>query len=197
MTLGTFLLSISHYRTLSFFLIISIFIVDAFKNSDDEEKYNIPRKCILKQIAVCFVICLSVLLFVDYDYVEYKNVDSIMEYMKENIPIDNKIYAESSSAYLEYVGYKVYIDNRIELFLKKMNKKSDILSECFKVRNNIGIDEFLNKYNFDYLLLERKGAINYKLSNDKNYKIIKKQKVNKDEEYYLYMKVGARNEKNN
>jgi len=66
-----------------------------------------------------------------------------------------KIYAGyNDGGYLEYRGYKPYLDPRGEVFLKKNNKKEDILYEWDDFNNGrIKVEEFLDKYHFDYLLV--------------------------------------------
>ena len=55
---------------------------------------------------------------------------------------------------MEYRGYKPYLDPRGEVFLKKNNKKEDILYEWDDFNSGrIKVEEFLDKYHFDYLLV--------------------------------------------
>ncbi|MBO7657098.1 hypothetical protein J6S55_00385 [Candidatus Saccharibacteria bacterium] len=66
-----------------------------------------------------------------------------------------KIYAGfDGGGYAIYRGYKTYMDSRMEVFLKANNGKEDIFVEWYDLQHNkIEKTDFLDKYNFDYLLL--------------------------------------------
>ena len=58
--------------------------------------------------------------------------------------------------YLEFKGYHPYIDGRAELFLKKNNKEFDYLNEYVRLCNaKLYYKDFLNKYNFNYIIVEK------------------------------------------
>ena len=66
------------------------------------------------------------------------------------------VYASfNNGGYVEFRGYKAYIDPRAEVFLKINNKKEDIHSEYYDFQfGKIDVATFLNKYNFDFLLVD-------------------------------------------
>ncbi len=56
--------------------------------------------------------------------------------------------------YVEFRGYKAYLDPRAEIFLKVNNGKEDILKEWNDFRRgDIKTEDFLEKYDFDYLVV--------------------------------------------
>ena len=67
--------------------------------------------------------------------------------------------------YAEYKGIKVYLDPRAEVFLKKNNKKKDILVEYYKLQSRqIDIDklkEKLNEKKITYRKLAKMTGISY------------------------------------
>jgi hypothetical protein len=65
--------------------------------------------------------------------------------------------------YVEYRGYKAYLDPRAEVFLKKNNKKKDILEEREGIGKDAAARDFLKEYDFDYLLIDEREKI---LSNE-------------------------------
>ena len=69
---------------------------------------------------------------------------------------DLKVYASYNwGGYVDFRGYKAYIDPRAEVFLERNNKKENILKEYNDLRaRRINIDDFLAKYDFDYLLVD-------------------------------------------
>lgn len=84
-----------------------------------------------------------------------------------------KIYTGyGDGAYFEFKGYKPYIDPRAEVFLKKNNGKEDILLEWYEMtRGYTKIKDFLDKYDFDYLLVRNDSAILTGLE-DERYELI-------------------------
>lgn len=91
-----------------------------------------------------------------------------------------KIYVSyDDGGFLEYRGYKPYIDPRMEVFLKANNGKEDIFKEFYDLdRGDINKQEFLNKYDFDYLVVWETDKL-YTLD-DKGYEMIFDKKENKD-----------------
>ena len=77
----------------------------------------------------------------------------------------------NEGGYLEYRGYKPYIDPRMEVFIKSNNGKADIFQEYYEMYNgDMEKDEFLRRYDFDYLVV-REGEKLYDLPNSKYEKI--------------------------
>ena len=113
--------------------------------------------------------------------------------------IQQKIgYGEGS--YYEYRGYKCYLDPRAEVFLKSNNKKEDILLEYYLLQHGIiSYQDFIDKYNFDYILVSDNDVIYYQIIKDNTYEkvyegtsieddnLLKKYKLN----YRLYKKKEA------
>ena len=66
-----------------------------------------------------------------------------------------KIYTGfNDGGFLEYRGYKPYIDSRMEVFIKANNGKEDIFKEYYDLEHgNISKEDFLGKYDFDYLVV--------------------------------------------
>ena len=88
---------------------------------------------------------------------------------KENVDKENaKIYSGfDDGGYLEYRGYKAYMDPRMEVFIKANNGKEDIFKEWYNLRNgDIKKRDFLDKYEFDYLVTIESEKL-YEPENDK------------------------------
>ena len=83
-----------------------------------------------------------------------------------------KIYTGYNiGGYVEYRGYKPYLDPRGGDFIKKSNGREDILQEWVDFEDGkIKKEDFLGKYNFDYLIVKDDDLL-YDYSND-NYKMI-------------------------
>lgn len=78
-------------------------------------------------------------------------LDSLSDKEKENLVIFNSLV---NGGYLEWRGYKTYIDQRPELYCKEINGKADIYNEYLDVKNGrIDFQKFLDKYGFNYLIV--------------------------------------------
>ena len=105
-------------------------------------------------------------------------MDSSMKSGIDKLTSDNDVsnirlycnYGECN--YAEYLGIKVYIDSRAEIFLKANNKKSDILEELYMLQNgHIYYKDFLDKYNFTHLLVKENDYLYHLLLHDFDYEI--------------------------
>ena len=70
-----------------------------------------------------------------------------------------KVFTDyNDGGYFEFMGYKPYIDPRAEVFYKINNKKEDIFAEYRDfVKGKIRREEFLEKYNFEYIVAEKEN----------------------------------------
>ena len=112
-----------------------------------------------------------------YDIVNY--LDGVSD---KNI----KLYTGyDDGGYLQYRGYKTYIDPRAEVFLKANNKKEDIMVEYYNLQcGRINAYSFLDKYNFDYLIVGDDDILyNYI---DNGYEVIHEDK---DINYIIYKRI--------
>ncbi len=75
-----------------------------------------------------------------------------------------KVYTGyNDGGYLEFRGYRPYLDPRAEVFLEVNNKKEDILTEYIDLREGRGDKEkFLEKYEFDYLVVRGEYDLFYR-----------------------------------
>lgn len=80
-----------------------------------------------------------------------------------------KVYADyNSGGYVEYRGYRAYIDPRMEVFIKANNGKEDIFQEFYNLKNGLmETEEFLDKYNFDFLVVYEYDRLYDKVDEEK------------------------------
>ena len=65
------------------------------------------------------------------------------------------------------------------MFLKAKNKKEDIFIEYYDlVSRNIDYRDFLNKYNFDYLIVYSFENLYYDLEHEEDYEVVYETKIN-------------------
>lgn len=152
--LGTSYLSLSHYRGILFLLLSSILLIgNCFNDNINYKKYNLMKY--EKIIYICIIITVSLFTILNIEFDRSNKLDQIVEYLDNNKKQGIVLYTEyDDGGYFEYRGYRTYIDPRAEVFLKSNNKKKDIMKEYYNLRaGKLSAKEFLNKYNFDYLIV--------------------------------------------
>ena len=93
-------------------------------------------------------------------------VDNIDYFSKKT---DAKVFTSFNyGGYLEFRGYKPYIDPRAEVYLRVNNHKEDIYHEYNMFEQYaIDLDIFLEKYNFDYIVATIDDRMYYDINDDK------------------------------
>lgn len=180
LVLGTLFMSIMHYKCFPLYYIASFsYLAYLLRNDFNEYKehfhYNLSFKIKYIALILLFTIC-TIRAFTGINEFKYP-LEPIINYLDENnVSKDSKVYINYDfGGYLEYKGYKAYMDPRAEIFLKTINKKEDIFDEYInltKTKNPKEYDNFINKYNFDYLILFDSETLYYYLENNKDYKIV-------------------------
>lgn len=115
---------------------------------------------------------------------------SAIEYLDNSNIDEDKIILYNdynNGGYIEFRGYKVYIDQRAESFDKHINEKYDVFTEYTSIIDGKGYnttwseddkiqltnEEFINKYKFNFMLTEDDSPINYYLlDNDNNWDLV-------------------------
>lgn len=183
LTLGTTYMGISAIRSYCIFLICGLIPLSYyFKDyklktleKRNDKKTLLIRKILIGLITVVFIFDIfkiyrsnNNLNAVHQDLI--KSADYLEKFNKSNV----KLYtAFNEGGYLEFKGYKVYIDPRAEVFLKNNNKKYDVMKEFISLESGkIYYKEILNKYNFTHLLVSKNDILNTYLPYDKDYKLI-------------------------
>lgn len=96
----------------------------------------------------------------------YSLVNFIDEHFDKNI----KIFASyDDGGYLEYRGYKPYIDARAEVFLKSNNHQYDYFSEFYDLYIGINSNDFYEKYQFDVIIASNGLLLTNNLETDDEY----------------------------
>lgn len=194
LALGTFLLASQHSRNVWFILlgvtplvvmVLDNYVKDTVKIKYKEEEY--------KLLSLVFTLALVVLFFIIDPAIRYDEMDvysaptSAVEYLN-SIEEDKKddivlFTGFNNGAYLEWNGYKVYMDARPELFEDKIGGQGDIYSEYIDVcKGNIDYAEFLEKYGFTHLILDSEVAFSTYLKCTGDYDIV----VDIEDEYKLF-----------
>ena len=191
--LGTTLLSLQHLKGELFFLISSVIIINNnLKDIFPEENKNSSTE-INKKIKILLLTILCIITLISFKNKKYiKEADNyyyeISEILKENKAESSVIYTGyNAGAYIEYQGFKCYIDPRAEVFLKSNNKKEDIFVEYYEFQNGkINIKKFIDKYKFDYIIIDNyENILHTYIDEIEEYTQI----YNKNDELKLYKRI--------
>ncbi|MBE6161213.1 MAG: hypothetical protein E7158_03235 [Firmicutes bacterium] len=175
--IGTTYLAISSNRSILFLVISSIYPLSMYLNDNfyyvKENKYN--NKHLFFIIMILFII-IPIIVVLKCNLICYRQpMKEGIDYINKNKENSNvKIYCPyGECSYAEWVGLKPYIDSRAEVFLKSNNKKSDILEEYYDLLNGkIYYKDFLDKYDFDYLLVMERDPMYQNILHDSDYEIV-------------------------
>lgn len=141
-------------------------------------KYSFKKYLLIN--ALCLVIVTGLIY---KSYSNFKNVNPInnfgypikaTDYLLDNYDFTKVklINAYNDGAYLAYRGIPVFIDSRQDLYSKTFNKKSEILLDEIKLREECEYDELMKKYNADIILISKNEHVSKVLEKDDNYKLV-------------------------
>lgn len=209
--IGTCYLGLSHYKGVMFFLIC---IIPSFSHnfqnifSEKEKQLKFYNE---KKVNITLIVMATIFLIVygykvcstNFSKQHKPYLYNITNYLNNNVNKDSKIYTGyNDGGYLEYRGYKCYLDPRAEVFLKSNNKKEDILKEYYKLQTGkLNYKDFLSKYNFDYLIVSEEDILYYYIDNTQ-YEIVYEEEIthhiygNKEVNYRIYKKGIIDDDKN-
>lgn len=99
-----------------------------------------------------------------------------IDYIVDNYEIteSTKVYTGyNNGAYAIYRNLKCYLDPRMEVYLKSQNGVKDIFDEYISLQNqDLYYEEFLNRYNFDYIVASDNDILYKKLLDNTEYSCI-------------------------
>ena len=198
LTIGIIYLTLSHYKCLVFFVVICPFVL-AYNFKNNEKKNTIKTVLYEKVIYIVMIVLIMALTLFKVHLDDNADVKEFADYLDKNASKDIKLFTDyNDGGYMEYRGYKCYIDPRAEVFLKNNNQKEDIFDEYYKLEeNDIDYEEFLNKYNFDYLLVNNssKHFLNYLQKNDEYQEVLAMYTdVKYDIKTYLFKRIESNRE---
>jgi hypothetical protein len=200
--LGTLVLALTSYKSTAFFIIagfpaasycLSEFSFDLKISNQKANKKTIKLRATLSALVI---VMLGVLIFVTtYNYSNdyepffssiqsqsntnkslYNVLDNVVEIL-DNVKDKNSIVLYTgfdNGPYMEFNGYHPYIDCRAELFLKDNNGEYDYMAEIYHLSTaSIYYKDFLNRYNFNYLIVQSGEEYLYSsLIHDDDYEIV-------------------------
>ena len=182
--IGTSYLAFDATKSFYLFLFCSLFgLSKLFKNN--KTNYNeFSKNYHFFHLSLTIIIAVFLLLVINNqkmpenkEFIDF--LDTVVE-DKEKIKL---FTGYEDGSYAEYRGYYCYLDPRGEIFLKSNNHTEDIYEEFEDVTHlKINYKEFIDKYKFDYMLVENESSLGY-LMKDNSHKYIN---VKENEMYILY-----------
>ena len=176
--IGTTYLALSSYRGIVFFIIASIYpLAFYFKNNFYyiKDKNNLSPKLVYIFLFLIFVLVPFFVIIKNDLIITDFPMKSGINYILENEDVSEvKLYCNYGECnYAEYMGIKVYLDSRAEVFLKDNNHKEDILKEYYLLQHHaIYYKNFIDKYNFTHLLVKETDVLYQNLLHDDNYEVV-------------------------
>ena len=172
--LGFSFMAFLNIRNCSFLIIGTMpFFVTGFR-------HLVEKKIPISYFVVPICGILSIVFFQYYrGFYEIRNVevDKIADYLKKEKTSTIRLYTGfNEGSYLEYQGYSVYMDSRMEVFLKKNNHKEDILEEYYQLlMGTIDYEQFIQKYHFNYLVVPKNTLFSHYLE-EHDYDVVCREK---------------------
>jgi hypothetical protein len=201
LTIGTALMALMYKKLFAYFIIASYPVALAFVENINFKSFmtfsNKKRKSNKRILIVAteFVLILLVGLcgFTVYDFakdvansidnnggtVHTANLDDALDAIEadsKSTGTDIVLYnGFNDGGYIEFKGYKAYIDPRADSFVEEANHDYDYLNEYFDFSGgDVYYQDIVDKYGFTYLIVEKKTdkPLYISLLNDDNYQLI-------------------------
>ena len=173
---GFFFMGLLAFKNMGFYFLFSLPFVSKFINIEDGKDNNIPYKTYI----ILMMILLSLFGYKIYSgaYKLKSGIEDVVTYLDKNANKDISLYTDyHNGSYVEFDGYKPYIDTRAEVFIKKNNKKRDVLDEYFKlISGELDISKFLDNYKFDYVMVSKNDVLYKYIKNCDDYELVYKGK---------------------
>jgi hypothetical protein len=196
LTIGTAIMTLSSIRSFSIFCICGIvplayYLRDVKLSEGKMWKEGSGAAIKIRRIMI-FIICVLMVCIIYYQYqtaekqAQKSYLVGAVDYILKNADINNiTLYTGyDDGGYAEFRGLKPYIDTRADVFLKRNNKKDDIMKEFIQLQSGkIYYRKFLDKYNFTHMIVPKYDFLYIYLPYDKDYRVAYSNK-----EYRIYEK---------
>lgn len=161
---GTLIMTFTAQRCLEYFIPSVFFMIASCIAETEDGTFKRLAESFEIYIAVIISVAFVGALDLSYNAQAYNSgeIDETLGYtvnealVNANVPKDAKIYCSFDlGSYLEYLGYKPYIDGRLEVFSWIINGERDILGEYTATYDgSVPHLEYLNDtYDFDYYIV--------------------------------------------
>ena len=179
MFLGSVLILVIFHCVKNYIFVgIGSYLLIAYFCRDAKVKKIIPRKTNKYSTLIIWIVCIICGIYLvvgnigdvtkwTEDYDTQLTPAKAVAYMQKHGG-GNKVYTEfGNGGYFEYMGYKVFIDARPELYFKKMNHHKDTINDYLDFRfcgDRKKIDSLMEHYDFDYMCVSKNEPMECYLS---------------------------------
>jgi len=184
LTMGTAYMAMSSVRSYPLFIICGIIPLSFYFKNINIKGFEIKsdkKTLLLRKVLIILLASIVIFIFI-FNNIQHsdnnqqeliKSTDYLQKYNNYDIK-DLRVYSPyNEGGYLEFRGFKVYIDTRADVFLKSNNNKYDIMKEFVQLQSgDIYYKNVLDKYNFEFLLVSKYDILYNYLNYDGNYKLI-------------------------
>ena len=178
--LGTSYLAFDAIKSFYLFLICSFFPFATLYNRDYSYDDKYSKGYHILHMTLVILLCASFVLLIDNN--RKPSISVFMDYL-DTVVVNKKemkLFTDyEDGSYAEYRGYYCHLDPRGEVFLKSNNKKEDYFEEFSEVSYfKINYKDFISKYEFDYMLVNKETPLGYLMKNDSyNYVNVKENET--------------------
>lgn len=196
LSFGTALLALSSMRSFALFAICGFFpLAYLLRNATVPEGKLSSGKSALKLRVVLIVLVAAVVggtitqrLLAFDSKKELPTVSTAVDYLNAHEQAETmQLYTGyNDGGYVEFMGFKPYIDPRAEVFVEKNNKAEDVMKEYYLLQSGqTYYKTVLDKYRFTHLLVSHEDILFANLPHDADYQLIYE-----DSEYAIYRNRG-------
>ena len=155
----------------------TLFLTELLKEIDIEKILSSIFGYYKIYIPIITIVCLffAIFTFKNCFNEEKSDLEDVTNFLIKNYDTKNEtVYCGfNEGAYLEFNEFKPYIDARMEIFLKKKNKKKDYIEEYYSLQHtNYDILYFLENYKFKYVIASNSDSLYNANQKDDNYILI-------------------------
>ncbi len=162
---GTTYLAFDAVKSFYFFFICSFFPLAYIYQKNNELLIDKPYSSKYHYFHLGLTLLSIGLVIYNIPIPSYPKISKYIDYLDKHVQNKEEIKVYSNFAdgsYLEYRGYYCYMDPRAEIFLKSNNHKEDLYKEYDDLqRLKIDYRDFLKKYQFDYMLIDKEDILYY------------------------------------
>jgi len=178
LALGTIYMTLSSVRSFPLFIMCGVTPMSYYFKDVKIEQKNDERTLKIRKVLIFYLVTVllvgSLIIYnKEPEITRQQNIMSSVEYLEKLDDKNIRLYTGyNDGGYLEFRGFKVYIDPRADVFLKSNNNKDDIFIECYKLEHGeIFYKEVLLKYDFDFLLVSDNEILYNYLDYDSDYRL--------------------------
>lgn len=191
LTMGTAYMALSSIRNLSIFAICGLlpiaFFLKDYKIKGFGKETPRFRKFLIALLIVTILVGGGQYIRKSDNGTEYDELNATIDYILKNAEVQEVVLytGYNDGGLAEFRGIPSYIDPRAEVFVKKNNKKEDVMKEYYQLKMGmLYYKSFLNKYVFTHIVVKEDDILNTYLPYDGDY-----EKTYSNGDYSLYTRI--------